>query len=67
MARDLVFNFLSGWTVKKLAVSLFGVHRSRNWRDESVCYVMLCYVWMNTVTFANPILVCFLAGAGWRA
>jgi hypothetical protein len=50
-----------------MTVSIFGVHQSRNWRDESVGYVMLCYVRMNTVTFANPILVCFLAGAGWRA
>jgi len=55
-----------------MTVSIFGVHQSRNWRDESVgyvmlCYVMLCYVRINTVTFANPILVCFLAGAGWRA
>lgn len=43
MARDLVFNFLSCWTVKKITVSISGVHRSRNSRDESVCYVIFCY------------------------
>lgn len=64
-ARDLVFNFLSGRTAKKLLSQypeciglVIGVMSP---------YVMLCYVMMNKVAFANSILVCFLAGAGWRA